>query len=121
MGVATQAHAVACLDAPMKAKTPDDGEVVGGKYELVRLIGRGSMGEVWLAHHQSLREKVALKLLAQPSWGDFEDAAQAAKRFRFEAQIAARLSRQTRHIVRATHPRAERGLAYLVMAAFEGV
>src|SRR5260370_1799462 len=121
MGVATQAHAVACLDAPMKAKTPDDGEVVGGKSDLVRVVGRGSMGEVWLAPHQSLREKVALKLLAQPSWGDFEDAAQAAKRFRFEAQIAARLSRKTRHIVRVTDHGEERDLAYLVMELLEGV
>src|SRR5260370_14575911 len=103
----------------MKAKAPDAGEVVGGKYELVRLIGRGSMGEVWLAHHQSLREKVALKLLAQPSWGDFEDSAQPAKRFRFEAQIAARLSRKTRHIVRVPAHHKERDLAYLPMALLQ--
>jgi eukaryotic-like serine/threonine-protein kinase len=121
MGVAMQAHAVACLDVPMKVKTPDAGDVVGGKYELVRLIGRGSMGEVWLAHHQSLREKVALKLLARPAWGDFEDATQAASRFRFEAQIAARLSRKTRHIVRVTDHGEEDDLAYLVMELLEGV
>ena len=120
-GVATKARAVACLHAPMKAKTPDAGDVVGGKYELVRLIGRGSMGEVWLADHQSLREKVALKLLAQASWGDCEDTAQAATRFRLEAQIAARLSRKTRHIVRVTDHGEEHDLAYLVMELLEGV
>ena len=42
----------------------DVGQVVAKKYELVRLLGRGSMGEVWSAHHQALREQVALKLLA---------------------------------------------------------
>src|SRR5260370_40887387 len=105
----------------MKAKAPDAGEVVGGKYELVRLIGRGSMGEVWLAHHQSLREKGALKLLAQPSLGDFEDASQAAKRFRFEAPIAARLSRKTRPNVRGTDHRPGTDLAPPVQERLEGV
>src|SRR5260370_23706214 len=84
-------------------------------------MGGGWRGEVWLAHHQSLREKVPLKPLATAFWGDFEDAAQAAKRFRFEAQIAARLSRKTRHIVRVTDHGEERDLAYLVMELLEGV
>ncbi|MDP6990808.1 MAG: hypothetical protein QF903_15150, partial [Planctomycetota bacterium] len=34
-----------------------------GDFLLVRLLGRGGMGEVWEAEEQSLRRKVALKLL----------------------------------------------------------
>ncbi|MED6335634.1 MAG: serine/threonine-protein kinase, partial [Planctomycetota bacterium] len=34
-----------------------------GDFVLVRLLGRGGMGEVWEAEEQSLRRKVALKLL----------------------------------------------------------
>ena len=79
------------------------------------------MGEVWVAHHRTLREHVALKLLTSALEGDVvEDGATAAARFRFEAQIAARLSRKTRHIVRVTDHGEEDGLAYLVMELLEG-
>ncbi len=99
------------------------GRVLGGKYELVRLLGRGSMGQVWVAHHRTLREAVALKLLAAPAplGGEPEHPSTSAARFRFEAQVAARLSRKTRHIVRVTdHGEEENGLAYLVMELLEG-
>ena len=100
----------------------DVGHVVGGKYELVRLLGRGSMGEVWSAHHRTLGEKLAVKLLTQaPSPDeDIESRTTAAARFQFEAQVAARLSRKTRHIVRVTDHGEEEGLAYLVMEQLEG-
>jgi hypothetical protein len=99
------------------------GYILGGKYQLVRPLGRGSMGEVWVAHHLSLGEEVAVKLLAATSSiGQWEDRTTASARFRFEARIAARLSRKTRHIVRVTdHGEEERdGLDYLVMEFLEG-
>lgn len=100
----------------------DVGRVIGDKYRLVRLLGRGSMGEVWAAHHQTLGEHVALKLLMQTPEGEevVESASAAAARFRFEAQLAARLSRKTRHIVRVTDHGEEDGLAYLVMELLDG-
>jgi serine/threonine-protein kinase len=99
----------------------DVGQVVAKKYELVRLLGRGSMGEVWSAHHQALREQVALKVLAWPPSGeDAEDPAVALARFRFEAQVAAHLSRKTRHIARVTDYGEDDGLPYLVMELLDG-
>jgi serine/threonine-protein kinase len=95
--------------------------VVGGKYELVKLLGRGSMGEVWSARHRTLDELVAVKLLARAApHGVLEELTQAAARFRFEAQLAARLSRKTRHIVRVTDHGEEGAIAYLVMELLEG-
>jgi serine/threonine-protein kinase len=95
-------------------------QVVGGKYVLLRLLGAGSMGEVWLARHRTLGEEVAVKLLKPSGWyGDPEDAA-ATARFRFEAQLAAHLSRKTRHIVRVTDHGEEDGVAFLVMELLEG-
>jgi hypothetical protein len=97
------------------------GRLIGGKYALVRRLGSGSMGEVWVAHHRTLDEDVALKLLARsPPFGDVEDVASAAARFRLEAHVAARLSRRTRHIVRVTDHGEEGALAYLVMELLEG-
>ena len=105
----------------MASTEVDVGHVVAGKYELVRLLGRGSMGEVWAAHHKTLGEQVALKLLSQPATPeDGEDPATAAARFLFEAQVAARLSRKTRHIVRVTDHGEEEGVVYLVMELLEG-
>src|SRR6478735_7306602 len=95
----------------------DVGRIVAGKYELVRLIGKGAMGEVWLATHNSLGGEFAIKLV-EPA--DDMEAETAAGRFQLEAQIAAKLSRKTRHIVSVSDHGEEEGLAYLVMELLEG-
>jgi serine/threonine-protein kinase len=97
------------------------GRIVGGKYELVRRLGGGSMGEVWVAEHRSLNERVAVKLMTRgPSADGLEDAASAAARFRFEAKVAARLSRATKHVVQVTDHGEEGTLGYLVMELLQG-
>lgn len=95
----------------------DVGQIIAGKYELVRLLGKGAMGEVWLATHNSLGGEFAIKLV-EPA--DDIEAETAAGRFQLEAQIAAKLSRKTRHIVSVSDHGEEDGLAYLVMELLEG-
>lgn len=64
------------------------GVLVADTYEVDRLIGRGGMGEVWLARHRRLAGKqVAIKVLHIE--GDL--TTEALARFRREAEIAARL------------------------------
>jgi serine/threonine protein kinase len=70
-----------------------EGSVLGG-YRIVRLIGRGGMGAVYLADDVRLGRKVVLKVLAT------ETAENPAVRERFvrESQVAA--SHDHPHILR---------------------
>lgn len=64
------------------------GVVVAETYEIERQLGRGGMGEVWLARHRRLAGKqVAIKILHV----DRQLPQEALARFKREAEIAARL------------------------------
>jgi eukaryotic-like serine/threonine-protein kinase len=66
-----------------------DGDVIAGKYRLLRLVGRGGMGDVWVAHNETLDIDIAIKLMrAEAEGGDEEDASDRLLR---EARAAARL------------------------------
>ena len=39
------------------------GRVIAGRFVLERRLGKGGMGEVWLALHQTLKKRVAIKVL----------------------------------------------------------
>ena len=47
------------------------GQVIDGKYRLVRVIGTGGMGAVYLAHDTQLDRRVALKV---PRFGPDDSA-----------------------------------------------
>ena len=94
------------------------GMIVGGKYELVRKLGTGAMGEVWAALHKTLHEEVAIKLVMRGV--DHEDGTSAESRFLLEARVAAALSRKTRHIVAVTDHGECGSLGYLVMELLAG-
>lgn len=90
------------------------GAVIGGKYELVRPLGEGGMGSVWLAKNLALDSEVALKLLRAEL--DSEDA---GERLLLEARAAARLGH--RAIVRVfDFGHTEHGDPYLVMELLDG-
>ncbi len=56
-------------------------------YDIIRLMGSGGMGEVWLAHEAMLNRDVAIKRLNS----QFTPDAEFATRFQNEARIQARL------------------------------
>ena len=61
---------------------------VFGRYQIVSLIGRGGMGEVYLARDESLNRQVALKLLAT----EYTQHAEITARSKQEAQAASSLN-----------------------------
>ena len=71
----------------MPAMNPADraGSVIAGRYELVRLIGRGAMADVYRAVDRALGTEVALKILRQSVRSDPE----AVARFDREAHVQA--------------------------------
>ncbi len=64
------------------------GRVLCGKYRLVRPIGEGGMGVVWVAHNQVLDVAVAVKLSRQ---GHGPQSTRAVQRALSEARLAAQL------------------------------
>ncbi len=64
------------------------GSVVDNRYDIVRPLGSGGMGEVYLARDRTLGRDVALKMLRSQYANDRD----SAERFKREALSAARLS-----------------------------
>ena len=92
-----------------------------GSYRLGSLLGRGGMGEVYLATHRMLARPAAIKLLRPEmlSGGDDSRAQLAIARFRREAEAAARL--RSPHTVELYDFGVTRdGTLYLVMELLEG-
>ncbi len=89
-------------------------QAVAGRFALVRELGRGGMGVVFLARDLSLDRLVAIKLLP-PHLGADRDA---RERFLREARTAAGLSHP--HIVPIHLVEQHVGLTYFVMAYVEG-
>ena len=63
-----------------------------GRYELIRLLGKGGMGEVWLARHRLLPRSAAIKFVTPPIEADEARRASMARQFEAEAAAIARLS-----------------------------
>jgi uncharacterized protein (TIGR03066 family) len=83
-----------------------------GKYQIIRPLGRGGMGAVYLARDTRLDRDVAIKVC------HLADNAQAMERFRREAKAAASLSHTNLCPIYEFDERD--GIAYLTMAFVEG-
>jgi eukaryotic-like serine/threonine-protein kinase len=88
-----------------------------GRCRLVREIGKGGMGVVWEARHETLEIPVAVKILRDQGWGAV-DASRYRERFQREARIAARLNHPG--LVRVLDFGDQDGRAYLVMELVAG-
>jgi len=68
----------------MKLKT---GDIIDGKYCIVRLLGKGGMGNVYLGENVRIRRRVAIKVLNAEAAQDEDNV----RRFQREAQAAGRI------------------------------
>jgi len=93
----------------------EPGTVVRGKYRIVRLLGRGGMGTVYLAEHILLGRPRALKFIAS----ELAQDATFLRRFRREAQAAIEL-RHPNIVEVGDLDQAEDGSPYIAMEYVEG-
>jgi hypothetical protein len=91
------------------------GQTFDNKFRIIRLIGRGGMGEVFEAEHAQLGKRVAVKLMLEKYNGDRE----AIARFTREALAAGRIGDP--HIIDVMDiGTAPDGRAYVVMELLVG-
>ena len=91
------------------------GAVINDRYKIIKLVGTGGMGSVYLAEHEILRKKVALKIL------HYEQSKRkdTVERFKREAIAASNIGQD--NIVDVTDfGYTEEGNAYFVMEYVEG-
>jgi len=85
------------------------------RYRIVRLIGKGGMGEVYEAWDVDLQRRVAIKILAQSAQQDLE----VVERFKGEGRALARLNHP--HVVSIYAIGEHEGRAYMAMEFIDGL
>jgi serine/threonine protein kinase len=96
---------------------PQSGDVIAGKYQLEKTLGRGAMGLVMVATHITLCERVALKFLLLDTSPEL--AADLHARFLREARVSAKLRNE--HVVRVTDVAVlDSGIPFMAMELLEG-
>ena len=94
---------------------PSAGMMVSTNVRLLRPLGEGGMGAVWVAEHQSLRTQVVVKFMA----ADLVKSAEATARFSREAAAASQV--KSPHVVQTfDHGITPEGTPYIVMELLEG-
>jgi serine/threonine-protein kinase len=92
-----------------------------GSYELIRRLGAGAMGEVWLARHRMLHRPAAMKTIKPEKLAaaDEKIRSEIVRRFEREAQATAGLYNP--HSIRIyDFGMTEEGSFFIVMEALEG-
>jgi eukaryotic-like serine/threonine-protein kinase len=98
-----------------EAEAPPSIGLVGGKYQLIKLIGRGGMGSVWEARHASLGTPSAIKFIE----AEYANSTEARSRFDKEAKAAATI--QSKHAIQIyDHGVTDDGKPYIVMELLTG-
>jgi len=100
--------------ADEKFKTLALGEIIAGRYEIVKLLGEGGMGSVYRAHDLELDRTVALKVVRPELSRD----AQVRRRFKQELILARQVTH--RNIIRIFDLGHAEGIRFITMEYIEG-
>lgn len=92
----------------------EPGQVIHGKYELLRLLGVGGVGYVVAARHIGFDDLVALKFLRP----EFATHHEAVSRFTIEARASFRL--RSEHVARMLDVDIHDGVPFIAMELLEG-
>jgi serine/threonine-protein kinase len=92
------------------------GDVIGGKYRCLRVLGEGGMGAVYEAEHLGTGRRVAVKVIH----GEMAQKSEMVARFQREARAAGAI--ETSHIVQVidTGTDPDSGVIYMVMELLRG-
>ena len=98
-----------------KSGSPDLSNLQIGDFLLLRRLGTGGMGEVYLAQQVSLKRRVAVKLLRENLTPD----GTAQQRFAVEAEAAAKLTHS--NIVQVYSTGVENGISFIALEYVQGM
>jgi serine/threonine-protein kinase len=101
------------VHAPQPARLPKTGDLIGSKYRIEDLLGRGGMGVVFRARHVVSEKPVAIKWMLRSSADE-----QARRRFEREARAAGRIDHP--NVVSLFDIGEEGDCSYLVMELLRG-
>ena len=87
-----------------------DGQIIANRYEIIRIIGQGGMGDVFQGRDRQTGDLVAIKLLKPDIVAEMPDL---LERFRREGEALRKLNHP--NIVKMLDAVEENGLHYLVM------
>jgi hypothetical protein len=90
-----------------------------GRFEILREIGKGAMGVVYLAHDPKIDRKIAIKMISIPPGVTPEEARETRHRFVREAQAAGKLTHP--NIITIYDVVEDQDLSYIAMEYIEGV
>lgn len=91
------------------------GTLIGSNVRLVRVLGQGGMGSIWIAEHLTLHTQVAVKFMT----AEVAKNPEATARFTREASAAAQI--KSPHVVQTfDHGLTDEDVPYIVMELLDG-